>query len=104
MNNASGDTDTCGSNYFIRGSPYLLPFYFLVVVAPGLLGTLAALKCNKPKACGGNQGGRGRGWWQVILLHGQPEPSGWGQNAAGATPTSVPTGDFVVLQLCLLDL
>lgn len=61
MNNANGDTDTCGSNYFIRGSPYLLPFYFLVVVAPGLLGALAALKCNKPKACGGNQGGRGGG-------------------------------------------
>ena len=33
----------------IRGSPYLLPFYFLVVVAAGFLRTLATLKSDKPK-------------------------------------------------------
>ena len=41
------------------GSPYLLPFDFLVVVAACFLGTLAALKGDKPKACRGR--GRGRG-------------------------------------------
>ena len=58
------------------GSPYLLPFDFLVVVAACFLGTLTALKGDKPKACreragkegegrgegkGQEKGGRGRG-------------------------------------------
>lgn len=39
------------------GSPYLLPFDFLVVVPACFLGTLTALKGDKPKPCRWRAGG-----------------------------------------------